>query len=182
MQNRQSRQTQIIILFTKRMKIVERGVQNSSAKTIIRTHLAALLPPPSPGPGTEGPPAPPTEPWAPDLGWSQWPPVARVLRSLTQFERPPLWGSMCMLKSRGANTTIGEKARANTQHSRSSNTNTAPGLAPLGWASNVQANKWDGREGTRGARVEMQVPRSPSQVKSSVSRVLHGAKQMSLSF
>ena len=40
----------------------------SSAKTIIRTHLAALLPPPSPGPGTEGPPAPPTEPWAPDLG------------------------------------------------------------------------------------------------------------------
>ena len=116
MQNRQSRQTQIIIHFTKRMKIVERGVQNSSAKTIIRTHLAALVPPPSPGPRTECPPSPRTEPWAPDLRQSQRPPVARVLRILTQFERPPLWGSMPMAKSRGTNTTVGEKARANSAH------------------------------------------------------------------
>lgn len=84
-----------------------------------------------------------------------------------------------MLKSRGVNTAAGEKARATTEHTSSSNTNTAPGLVPLDRASNVQASKWDGREGTRneGATVETQVPRGPSQVKSSTSGVLRGAKQ-----
>ena len=146
------------------MKIVERGVQNSSAKTIIRTHLAALVPPPSSGPGTECPPSPRTEPWAPDLRQSQRPPVTRVLRILTQFERPPLWGSMGMVKSRGANTTVGEKARANSAHQQFQHKH-GPRPGALDRASNVQASKWDGREerGGQGGNVGSQKPK-PSEV------------------